>query len=267
MLGFKRGGVGHVLIKTDSIHETRLKARGENGAVLISDVTYLPQQRTRVYGTVIQLPIHLGMGIIGMVSPGVPGYGAIRVYKDHDMEQPSHAFYKIGGTTKYKFMSDIRPDVEMNDKIYFKWRALAQKNNLVAKSKGENPEFIFKIPYDQIICVVRDGKIIPIGANVLIDPMIETFDDILEPTYYSNPGPNGERVERPKSEWIQKKAFPENIVRHGIVKHFGKPLRGDLCYLEPEMKVLMKLNLKNMFHIEGKEYIVIRQDKLIAKLK
>jgi len=56
-------------------------------------------------------------------------------------------------------------------------------------------------------------------------------------------------------------------MRHGTVKHVGSPLKGDLNFLKPEMKVLMKINLKNMFHIEGKEYIVLRQEKIIAKLK
>jgi hypothetical protein len=265
MLGFKRGGVGYVLIKTDSIHEHTINLVGENGQKLISDVTYLPQQRTRVYGTVIQTPVEMGMGFVSMSSPGVPGYGAIRTYNHHDMETPHPAFYKIGGTTQYKFMHDIFPDVEINDLIYFKWPALAKKN-LVAESRGEPKEFLFKIPYDQIICVVRDGKIIPIATHVLVDPERETFRDILAPTFYPTPGPDGQPVPRPESEWIMKKAFPENKPRQGTIAHVGKPFRGDLPTMQEGMKVLLKLNIKNLYTIEGREYIVIPQSKILAKI-
>lgn len=266
MLGFKRGGVGYVLIKTDSIHEVGVNVVGKDGQQLITDVTYLPQQRTRVYGTVIQLPVQMGMGVISMSMPGVPGYGAIRTYNNHDMEQPHPAFYKIGGTTKYKFMSDIFPEVELNDKIYFKWRALSSKQNLIASSKGEPKEFIFKVSYDQIICIVRGEKIIPVGSYVLVDPEMETFKEILSPTFYPTPGPDGKPVARPESEWIMKKLFPENKPKHGMVMHIGKPLRGEFCEIQRGMRVLLKLNLKNLYTIEGNKYIVVRQDKILAKL-
>lgn len=266
MLGFKRGGVGHVLIKTDSVHETKIDVIGENGQRLITDVTYLPQQRTRVYGTVIQLPVEMGMGVVSMSSPGMPGYGAIRIYKDHDMDSPSHAFYKIGGTTKYKFMCDIAPEVEEGDLIYFRWPVLNKKENLIAKTRSEPFEFIFKVPYDQIICVVRNGKIIPIGTHVLVDPEMETFKEILVPTYYDTPGADGKPVERPESEWIMKKAFPENKQKQGVVAHVGKPFLGEVAYIKEGMRVILKLNIKNLYTIEGKKYIVIPQDKILAKI-
>lgn len=266
MLGFKRGGVGHVLIRTDSIHETVVNLKGSNGQNLVTDVTYLPQQRTRIYGTVIQLPVSMGNRPIVQINPGSPGYGAIRIQKD-EMDSPSPAFYAIGGVLKYKYLSDIEPEVKIDDKIYFKWRAMDSKQNLVAKSTSEPPEYIFKIPYDQIFCIVRDGVIIPVGAHVLIDPEVETFEDVSVPTFYPFiDDKTGKPKIRPKEEWLLKKAFPENMDRHGKVMHIGKPLRGDINVLSVGDRVLYKLKIKNLFTIEDKKYIVLRQDKIIAKL-
>lgn len=266
MLGFKRGGVGYVLIKTDTIHENVTSFVGNDGKLIHTDVTYLPQQRTRIYGTVIQTPVMMGSMFIRQIPPGTPGYGAIRTFKDHDMDSPSHAFYKIGGTSKYKYMSDIIPEVQNGDKIYFKWRVMSGKNNMVAQSRNEPKEYIFKVPYDQIYCIVRDGKIIPVGGHVLIDPEVETFDEILVPTFFPHTGPDGKPVVRPKDQWLQKKAFPENKERIGSIMHVGKPMIGDMSYLKPGMRVLYKLQIKSLHTIEEKKYIVLRQDKLIAKL-
>lgn len=266
MLGFKRAGVGFVLIKTDSIREQRVNITGENNKVLFTDVTYLPQQSTRVYGTVVCLPVAMGMNVLSMEHAGIPGYGAIRKYANDDMDNAHPAFYKIGGTTKYKFGYDIYPEVQEGDLIYFKWPVLNNKQNLMASTRTEPKEFLFKVPYDMIICVVRDGKIIPVGSHILVDPEVETFEEILSPTYYPTPGPNGEKVERPKKDWIMKKAFPQGKERQGTVKHVGRPLRGQVSELKPDMKVLLKLNLKNLYTIEGNKYIVIRQDKILAKI-
>lgn len=264
MLGFSKGGVGYVLMRTDSLYDEQITM--PSGLKVFTDVTYRPERHMRIYGTVVQTPVLMGMTPIAQVGSGFPGYGAIRKYKNHDMDSPSHAFYKIGGTMGYKFMSDIADEVKIGDKVYFKWRVIQTKGNLMAKSSGANPEYIFKVPYDQIICVVRDGKVIPIGSNTLIDPNKESFEETLVPTYYKNPDAQGNRVQKPKDQWIMKKVFPENKERQGTIMHVGTPLLGDDNDLNVGDQVLYKINLRNMFKIEGNDYIVLRQDKLIAKI-
>jgi hypothetical protein len=183
------------------------------------------------------------------------------------MDDAHPALYRIGNINKYKFMSDIAPEVEVNDLIYFKWRVLYSAQNIIAKSSGDSPEMIVKVPYDHIFCAVRNGKIIPIGGNVLIDPEFESMDDILKPTYYPTVDSQGNKMPRPKEEWIKVKQFPEDKDRQGTVKHVGTPLKGDRCFLEPGMRVVYKNRLKNLVTIEGGKYIVLPHNTILAKIK
>lgn len=266
MLDFRRGGIGYVLIKTDSVFEDVTDHTGIDGRPIMADVTFDRAKRVRIYGTVIQTPVSMGSYPIIQIPSGYPGYGAIRMYKDHEMDDPHIAMYRIGSVNKYKLMSDIAQEVMIGDKIYFKWRVMYGKQNMLAKSHGDNPEYIFKVPYDHIFCSVREGEIIPIGSHVLIDPQLENIEDTLVKTYYDFKDSNGNAVERPKNEWIKTKPFPENKDRIGIVFRTGTPLKGDGNFLQNGMKVIYKNQLKNMIIIENRKFIVLRQNKILAKV-
>jgi co-chaperonin GroES (HSP10) len=266
MLGFSKGGVGYVLIKLDNIFEDASEVKGLDERPILVDNTFDKARRVKIYGTVIQTPVSMGNYPIQQISAGFPGYGAIRIYKDHDMDDAHPALYRIGGVNKYKFMHDIVPEVEVGDKIYFKWRILYSANNIIAKAGGTDPEMIVKVPYDHIFCTVRAGQIIPIGGNVLIDPEFETMDDILQPTYYPTVDKTGKKMQRPKEEWIKIKQFPEDKDRQGTIKFVGTPLKGDRQFLAPGMKVIYKNRLRNLASIEGGKYVVLPQSKILAKV-
>lgn len=266
MLGFKRGGVGYVLIRTTATHDNVTERKGLNGKAIEVDVTYNPKERARIHGKVIQTPVEMGMLPIQQINPGWPGYGVIRKITNHDMDAPMMALYAGGPRMGYKFMKDIQEDVRLNDTIYFKFRILSDPNNRVAQSP-DGSEFIYRVPYDQIYCIVRGEEIIPVGGNVFIDPELETLESILVPTYFPHLDENGERVPRPKEFWIQKKQFPEMVDRIGTVMHIGPPLKGEKCSIKAGMKVLYKTRLKTLQKIEGKKYIIIPQNKILAKQK
>lgn len=259
MMGFSRGGVGYVLVRTDSLYEDVVDGVRVDG-------TYDRARVSRTHATVVQVPVSMGNYPIYQTPVGFPGYGAIRIYKDHDMDSPHAALYKIGGVNRYKFMSDIAEEVMVGDRIYFKWRVMYSRNNILAKTGGLNPEYLVKVPYDHIYCAVRAGEIIPIGGHVLIEPQREDESEILVKTYFDFKDKNGNPVERPESQWIRTKIFPDNKDRVGTIFRTGTPLRGDRRFLENGMKVVYKTKLTNLISVQGHKYFIVQQKNILAKI-
>lgn len=268
MLNYRLGGANNVLIKVHSLVESKTDHRGIAGQAIMVDTTYEPEKRVKTSGTVVQLPLYLGNLPFSSIPSGYPGYGAIREV-DGDMDDPSPDFYTTG-KSRFRMMNDIAAEVQVGDTIYFKWRVIHNRNNLVAESiekdAAKPSAWIFRVPYDQIYCSLRDGKIIPIGGHVLIDPIFETWEEILRPTYYPYKNNLGEFIERPKSEWIQTKVAPAKKDQQGVVAHVGTPIRGERREINPGDKVLYRPKLKSLVKIEGKQYFVMRQDQVVCRV-
>lgn len=258
---YSRGGVGYLIVRFEKVYETGTGILGLDGKeLIIGDTDYNREKRARIFGTVIQVPISLGKKPISSEKAGFPGYGAIRLPDDMDA-QISDAIYSRP-KNRIRFMSDIVPDVQLDDRIYCSWTQVFDQRNLLAKS-ANGKVFVFRVSYDTVYCTVRDEKIIPIGGNVLIDPIWDTWETILKPSYYPFNGPDGKPAVRPKSEWIQVKTAPKTVDREGIITHLGEPLKGDRCTLKPGMRVLFKPNLKNLTEIEGSKYFIVPQNKIL----
>ncbi len=272
LVGYRKGGAGYVLIKVHSLYDNSSGIVGLDGKELQIDTTSAYEdrkKRTRISGEVIQLPFYMGNKPMYQIPVGTPSYGAIRDVEG-EMDEPHPALYSIGGFFDYKMMSDIAQEVQLGDRIYFPWRILNSPNNMIAHTASKHAKkaltWIFKVGYDSIYCAVRNEKIIMIGGYVLIDPIFETWDEILRPTYYPFKNALGEFEVRPKKEWLQVKVAPSKKDRQGIVAHVGTPLRGERCNLKVGDKVLFKPNLKSLIKIEDKNYIVMRQEHVVCKV-
>lgn len=263
MIGkYQRGGVGVVLCKLDTVYKMKSGIKGLDGQELVlGDPDFNQQQNARTHGEVIQIPIALSKAPLYSYSPRFPAYGATR-FPDADVDKIGDVFYSHPHN-EYKFQNDIIPEVQVGDRIYFPWTVTHDKRNLIAKSP-DNKSFIFRVSYDLVYAVARGEQIIPIGGNVLIDPIWESFESILKPTYYPFKDAHGQPMQRPKSEWIQVKTAPRTIDREGIVRHVGTPLKGEKCALKPGMKVLYKPVLKNVQQIEGSNYFVVPQNQILC---
>lgn len=260
MTKYTRGGVGSLLVQMSAVYKTGTGIKGLNGQELVlGDEGYAKEKHANTSGVVIQIPVSYGKHPIGSSRSGFPAYGASRlpeadvVIKDVFYARPNN---------KIKFRNDIEPEIQVGDKVYCPWTAVFDKRNLIAKG-ADGKSFIFKVAVDLVYAVVRAGKIIPIGSHVLIDPVFESWESILRPTYYDFKDKFGKPMERPKSEWLQVKTAPKQIDRQGIIKHIGSPLKGETCQLKPSMKVLYKPNLKNLLEIEGEKYFIMRQDQIL----
>lgn len=263
MIGqYKRGGVGYVLVKLDTVYKFKSGIKGLDGQDLVlGDEEFDRQRNAKTHGEVIQLPIALSKAPLYNIPPGFPAYGPIR-FPDSDVDTIATAFYSVPNN-KYKFQNDIAPEVEIGDQVFFPWTVTHDKRNLIAKAP-DNKSFIFKLSYDLIYAVKRAGKVIPIGGHVLVDPLFETWDSILKPTYYPFKNPDGTWVERPKSEWIQIKTVPRTVDRTGVIKYIGTPLSGEKLRLKVGMKILYKPKLQSLQDIDGEKLFIIPQNQVLC---
>lgn len=258
---YKRGGIGFVIAKLDTVFKTSSGVLGLTGKEIINgDPEYQKERRAQIFGEVMMIPVSLGKKPLYQVPIGIPKYGAIRL-PEADIDVIHDAVYARAGNG-FKWFSDMAPEVQVGDRVYFSWTNVHDQRNMIAKSP-DGKSFIFKIAYDTIYCVVREGKIIPIGGHVLIDPVWESFESILRPTYYDFKDKFGKPIAKPKSEWIQVKSAPKHVDREGVVAHIGTPLKGDTCVLKPGMKVLYKPKLQNLLDVEGNKYFIVRQNQIL----
>lgn len=266
---YSKSGVGYVLVVTNATHKAETGRRGIDGKELIIDIAWNPMQYAFNHATVHQLPVEMGSQAIKQIYPGVPGYGPIRRPPNLDYS-PSSDLYAIGNVYQYKTMSDIEPDVRIGDKIYFKPRTLNSVRNYMGALKGKDgkiEKYIYKVPYENIFCAVQEGKINMIGGWVLLEPLMEDWEDVVVKTYYDYVDNLGQKIERPKSEWIYKKVAPETENQRAVVAHISKPLKGDPCDIEVGHRVFFRKQKKTFFQqVEGKKYIVLTQDHLLCQL-
>jgi hypothetical protein len=114
--------------------------------------------------------------------------------------------------------------------------------------------------------VVMAKEIQMIGSWCLLKPVMEDWADILMPTYYPYKSDKGDKIPRPKEQWIQTKVAPGKEKMRGIVKFCGSPLIGEFCDVEPLMKVWIRKVASDWFlEIEGSRYIVCRQNQILAE--
>lgn len=74
-----------------------------------------------------------------------------------------------GRVNKTDFDEDFKDNVLPGDKLYFNFGTLLDLDNLII----EDGEEYWAVDYFNAIAVVRDGKIIPVGSHILIEPIVE----------------------------------------------------------------------------------------------
>lgn len=235
-----------VIFKTDQMFNDKVQFKGINGENLVLDPSFDPQRHVRTYGEVVSLPAQLTKRPIMQEHRGSPA--------------PSDS-----SPFEYKFVSDVAQDIQIGDRIYFHFNTITMRNCVKEEGKHPNRTWYFKVSYEQILCAVRDGKIIPTSSYVLVDPDFESWDDILVPTYTELKDAEGNFIPKPKELWIQKKVRPEYKYLTAFVRYVGAPLRGDKCEIEVGQKIWYRRNADWMNTVEGKDYFAIRQRHIIAK--
>jgi hypothetical protein len=255
------------MFKTDTMFNSHVQYKGVGGRDMYFDPGFNPWLHVRRYGEVVQIPQRLGkMPIALQVPQGIPQY----------YENAPYTF---------KMLDDIEPEVREGDRLYFHHNTVNLRNLIREEGEYPNRTYYFRVRYDQIMCVVREvGKsevdeslsagdpedtkykvIIPIGSWTLIVPDYESWDDILVKTYSHLIDKEGNKILKPKDEWIQKKSAPGYKFLKGYVRHIGSPFRGDLCYNEEGDQILYQRNADYSIEVEGNSYFAIRQRHIMGK--
>lgn len=235
-----------VIFKTDVMFNDKAYFKGVDGKEVHLDPSFDPQKHVRIYGEVVSVPLYLTKRPIMQEHRGTPA--------------PTE-----GSPFDYRYLSDVKMEVRVGDRIYFHFNTITMRNIVKEEGKHPNRTWYFRVSYDQIICAVRDGQIIPIASYALVLPEYETWDDILHPTYTNLKDAEGRFIPKPKDQWIQMKVKPEYHFLTAFVKYVGSPLGKDACEIEPGQKVWYRKNADWINVIEGVEYFAVRQRHIIGK--
>lgn len=249
-------GDNFIIFRTDKLFEDKVKIKGRE---LYFDPSFEPWLHVRTYGEVIQIPLRLGSIPIMQEAVGVPHY----------VDQSPY---------RYKFLSDIPREVQPGDRIYFHFNTIIKmKQNLLYEKKdklGTPIEWWFKVRYDQVLCAVRAGQIIPIGSYVLVEPDMESLDEILIPIAVTGADgkplkdEGGRAIMKPKEQWLQVKEKPSAKYMRGWVRHIGTPLDGDPEPLyKPGQLIYFRPNADWTNVIEGTKYYTIRQKHIVGRVE
>ncbi len=242
----------NILVKIES----RVKEKVENTDLDLTLMTYDPLKDATDNGICVAVPKRLEHITISARSGGLP--------------KPSNFDPKT-----QIYLDEIIPQVCVGDKVYFNYKVAGFSENLVEEL---DDGFIMKCRYDQIYASVRkdyrtiygyndDGDRIPmdraeyttinpIGSYVLIEPLMETEDEIMHPI----PG-------KPKEEWLYTK--PAVGVKHltGTVRHLGTGFISDHGFEELRLDdvVFLRKNTDKEILIEGTKYYPVRFKDILFK--
>lgn len=112
-----------------------------------------------------------------------------------------------------------------------------------------------------------------IGAYVLVEPDMESWDDISIPIPQTVNGKVlmdkfNKPIMKPKEQWLVTKSQPQQRFLQGWVRHIGSPLLGDeLDGLREGLYIHFRPRTDTRLDFEGKEYFRMRQRHINAYVK
>ncbi len=214
-------------------------------------VVYNNLEHKKVCARVVAIPEKLTSDILSFQKyPGLPQPNR---YVSHDMIQ-LHGVQLLQydcslWEPEYYRYCDIEQQVQVNDLVYYHFLSIEEENRV--KVAGEK---VYKIPYNNILCVVRDGQIIATSGHVLVEAI-----------YPDNAVDIGNNVKG----FISKSGIVTQIgvnytMQEGIVKHVCLPFKGDeICFAEGDHIVFKRFG-DWIVNVEGKDYFIIKYNDIEA---
>lgn len=218
----------HIYVNIDSLFEDKLNTK--SGVTLYNDTSWNPEWGVTAHGIVRTAP------------KVIKSNRRLTIFKG-DTKQ----FGNTGVSPDNYRESDIYPDVQVGDKIYFRYTVIWAVDS-VKQGTLIDGELLYYVPYKDVFCIVRDGDIIPVGSHVLMEAVEE--NKIATPTLI----------------------IPEALNRavstdKAIIRHIGKPLKGASApNAEVGDLVVYSKRVGEAYTIEGKEYVIAYHDDLMLNL-
>lgn len=294
-----------VIVKVPTIFIEDTQYRGVNGMNLIVNALFNPERHVRTYGIVVSVPercfatpiINDVISLPNYHDRAVLSYKSARdiqmdikigdkVYFHHNTLLPTSGSHTFSGTN-YLYSKEEMVDGKMKAFHYFKvmyelvyvsvrYEAM---NNVTKEFNWHNEDKIKEIVTPEgprYIYTDAQGQdhiykknIVPIGSWILVQPDMETWEDISIPTPEVINGKKlldkrGQPIMKPKDQWIVIKKAPEERYLQGWVVYTGSALKGDKEFLEEGMYVYFQKFMNTKIKVEGKDYFRMRQRHIFA---
>jgi co-chaperonin GroES (HSP10) len=233
-----KAGPNRVVIRTKKTKqdEIKLNVLDQSGSniTLALDTDFNPEENAVITAEVVAVPEKLGNNEVTRKYYGYPVC--------HQVQEERVRY------------SDLPIEVLVGDKVYFHFHALDEETFLFKED-----EFLyFSIEYHQIFCSVRNGEIIPIAGQILVEP------------YYGN---DIQEIELPGLTTIKGKTNSFGIITsiheepqylRGVIKHASAPIGFENIELRSGDHILYTIDSDFENEIEGKKYYVMKSWDVFA---
>jgi co-chaperonin GroES (HSP10) len=239
----------YIYFKTDKILED--EAEMSDGTKIFVDTRFEEYKHAKIYGEVIAVPLKLsGHRLYYQNDIEQADYGRHVSHEDlrrkelngHEVNRGMYRCF--GYTPKFITRNHIQMDIKIGDTVYFHYDQIKNKSNHKFDIEGFS---VFQVPIDKVLCVVRDGVIIPQGEWLLIDPEMQSEEEIMSPSGIQ----------------MQSEVKAKHLL--GKVAHVGKPLKGYIQELSPGDDIIYMEESDWEVEIEGKKYFVMKHRDILAK--
>lgn len=214
-------------------------------------------QYKRLFGTVVGVPLSFSDQPISAVDEGKPAY-TMFVGHDSIVDKRNRGYpwnnkqYNCSTFDAYDIqtMADIGKmmNVKVGDKVYFDEKVTERENFMGHSSSsalvGAKKSLIFRCPANQIFCKVEGKNLVMQGGWVLVEPDMETWEEITTPS------------------GIIMKVSPEAKALRGWVRFIGE--RDDL---KPGDHIIYINDADVRTTIEGVEYFCMLEEEILSKIK
>jgi co-chaperonin GroES (HSP10) len=236
-----------VFLEIEKEHEDSISVAGLD---LQLDTSFNEAEHRRIYGIVIAVPDKLSSTPImpktmGFPEPRAYVSGETIAYHAHRglMKSSLPKYYCSTYTVEKIYLNDHVLDVLTGDKVYFNYMALEEEARMGSYFQDRK---VYQIRYDNLLCRVRNGQIMPLNGKVFVVPVMQTWEEIT-----SNSG-----------IIMQSDVKPRYL--EGIITHIGEPVGGEYIDCKVGDKIFYHPNADWTNKIEGKEYYVIDQSDVLC---
>lgn len=131
---------------------------------------------------------------------------------------------------------DFQCNVLPGDKIYFNYQTLLDETNCVINDGIE----YWRVDYFSAIAIVRDGKVIPVGSHILIEPQVEelTHSTLIIPELAAKQETNKGIVYSSNMSEIP----PGSLVEFDPIGKFENEIEGKKLYCMYNSNIYLKYN-------------------------
>lgn len=267
----------YCVVKVPRLLNKDVDVKGHNGLNILIEAHYNPEKHVNNVGEIVSMPVRLGSGKIGDSVDSIFSF-----------EGKGQPIYYDTNPNEVKWMSDIDCELEVGQKIWFKYQApvLAIKEGTYEKVKdGDETYYLIKVHIRDIFCFERDGQLVGNATWTLVEPDMESWDDILIPIPELENGQPKIRYEKkfneetglmenipvpvmkPKDQWLQTKTEPQERFLRGFVRYVSKPLKGEEFDVTPGELILYEKNADFKVDIDGQSYFMIKQRHIYAVIQ